>query len=182
MRRRHITRRAFMRQGAAGLLASAFRTDIARADGGGRDAGNQWPGRIVSISWGPWIKGGMVSPEVQRQFDQRGIALIPPEVGRRRLDEELSHGRKGQVEVLIGGGWAAMTASMGDSRIAPTLPLLAEGSTLSKTAAGVVEVSYTLDPARDLYLRDHRLDGLPVLPLAMAMELMVEAVLAGWPD
>ncbi len=141
----------------------------------------QWPGRIMSINWGPWMKGGMVSPEVQRQFDQRGIALIPPEVGRRRMDEELRHGRKGQVEVLIGGGWVAATPEGGDWPIAATLPLLAEKATLSRTATGVVEVCYPLDPARDLYLRDHCLDGRPVLPVAMAMELMAEAVLAGWP-
>jgi len=36
----------------------------------------------------------------------------------------------------------------------------------------------TIDPDFDLYLRDHCLDGKPVLPMAMAAELMAEAALA----
>jgi hypothetical protein len=38
------------------------------------------------------------------------------------------------------------------------------------------------DPAHDLYLLDHQIDGRPVLPAAMALELMLELVQAGWPD
>jgi len=45
-----------------------------------------------------------------------------------------------------------------------------------------MEILRTLDPAQDLYLNDHRLDGKPVLPMAMALELMAEAASAGWPD
>jgi hypothetical protein len=45
-----------------------------------------------------------------------------------------------------------------------------------------VEVVRTLDPAHDLYLRDHQLDGKPVLPAAMAIELMAEVAQQGWPD
>ena len=47
MRRRHITRRTFLQQGAAGLLASAIQPGLARAQGSRAVAGNQWPGRIV---------------------------------------------------------------------------------------------------------------------------------------
>ncbi|HKQ98821.1 MAG TPA: polyketide synthase dehydratase domain-containing protein, partial [Candidatus Polarisedimenticolia bacterium] len=39
-----------------------------------------------------------------------------------------------------------------------------------------------LDPARDLYLLDHRLDGKPVFPAACAMELMAEVAERGWPE
>src|SRR5205823_746166 len=46
----------------------------------------------------------------------------------------------------------------------------------------VVTVLRTFDPAVDLYLRDHRLDGKPVVPLAVATELMAEVVQAAWPD
>jgi hypothetical protein len=47
---------------------------------------------------------------------------------------------------------------------------------------GIFEVIRTLDPSHDLYLRDHQLDGKPVLPLAMAMELMAELAQHGWPE
>ncbi len=62
----------------------------------------RWPGRVVSINWGPWEKRGMVSPELQREFARRGVALIPLALGRRRLDEEVCYGGKGAAEVIIG--------------------------------------------------------------------------------
>src|SRR5262249_31726398 len=63
------------------------------------DLDRKWPGRIVSINWGPWAKTGMVSSEVRRQFAERGVPLIEPSDGRRALDEELRLGKKGEVEV-----------------------------------------------------------------------------------
>ncbi|MDE3077599.1 MAG: SDR family NAD(P)-dependent oxidoreductase, partial [Chloroflexota bacterium] len=36
-----------------------------------------WPGRVVAINWGPWLTTGMVSPELKRQFADRGVELIP---------------------------------------------------------------------------------------------------------
>jgi NAD(P)-dependent dehydrogenase (short-subunit alcohol dehydrogenase family) len=69
---------------------------------------HQWPGRVVSINWGPWARTGMVSAEAQRQFAARGIPLIEPQAGRRALDSELRYGQKGEVEVILGSGpWEA---------------------------------------------------------------------------
>jgi NAD(P)-dependent dehydrogenase (short-subunit alcohol dehydrogenase family) len=69
---------------------------------------HQWPGRVVSINWGPWAKTGMVSAEAQRQFAARGIQLIEPQAGRWALDSELRYGQKGEVEVILGSGsWEA---------------------------------------------------------------------------
>jgi len=45
-----------------------------------------------------------------------------------------------------------------------------------------VELVRELDPAHDRYLQDHRLDGHPVLPMAMAMELMAEVAAQGWSE
>ena len=69
-----------------------------------------WPSRVVSINWGPW-ETGMVSPELRREFARRGLALIPPEVGKRRLTDELRYGRKGEGEVIITDieGWSQPT-------------------------------------------------------------------------
>src|SRR5207247_1637367 len=77
----------------------------------------RWPGRVVSINWGPWLTTGMVSPEVQRQFAERGVELIPLEVGCRKLEEELRFGAKGDAEVVIGGGRKPDDAPRG--RLAP---------------------------------------------------------------
>jgi hypothetical protein len=146
---------------------------------------------VVSINWGPWLESSMVPAGVERQFAERGVVLIPPDVGCRMLVDELRLGRKGEVEVLIGGarGPQAHAAPAGPSRasqLAPGRderaslpPLLAAAGVLSR-GEGIVQVTRPLSPDVDLYLRDHRLDGQPVLPFAMAMELMAEAAAAGW--
>jgi hypothetical protein len=114
----------------------------------------------------------MVSAEVRRQFAERGVALIPPATGVRRLLEELNRGGKGEAEVVIGGaGWAAPSRPVGGR--AP-LPLLR--TPLPTPSNEGFEFLRELDPAHDLYLQDHRLDGQPVLPLAVATELIAESV------
>jgi acyl transferase domain-containing protein/NAD(P)H-dependent flavin oxidoreductase YrpB (nitropropane dioxygenase family)/NAD(P)-dependent dehydrogenase (short-subunit alcohol dehydrogenase family)/acyl carrier protein len=62
----------------------------------------RWPGRVVSIAWGPWSTIGMVS-ELEQHLGQRGLQMIPPNVGPVFLDEELRLGRKGECEVVIAG-------------------------------------------------------------------------------
>ena len=62
----------------------------------------RWPGRVVSVVWGPWSQIGMVS-ELEQHLSQRGLQLIPPEVGPLRFEEELRCGHKGECEVVIAG-------------------------------------------------------------------------------
>ena len=61
-------------------------------------------GRVVAMNWGPWKKVGMVTQEVERQFKERGIQLIPPAAGIASFERELVCGRKGDVEVVFGDG------------------------------------------------------------------------------
>jgi hypothetical protein len=61
------------------------------------------------------------------------------------------------------------------------LPLL-KGVSPERGAGGSVLYRRIIDPAVDLYLADHRLDGKGVLPLAFATELMAEAAQKTWPD
>jgi hypothetical protein len=143
----------------------------------------EWPGRVVSINWGPWDTNGMVSPEVRKQFAERGVELIPASVGLRRLEEELHHGRKGEAEVVIGGiGWQPPMNQSMDRPTTPrqSLPLIKR--TPISRANGSVQLVRKLEPTYDRYLHDHCLDGQLVFPLAMATELLAEVVAQGWPD
>jgi acyl transferase domain-containing protein/NAD(P)H-dependent flavin oxidoreductase YrpB (nitropropane dioxygenase family)/NADP-dependent 3-hydroxy acid dehydrogenase YdfG/acyl carrier protein len=137
-----------------------------------------WRARVVSLIWGPW-ESGMASPEVQRQFAERGIQVIPPQHGRAAFWRELTQGSKGDVEVVLGDGpWK--TAAAPEPRRAP-LPLL-NGFSLSPIDGGALEGVVVLDPNRHLYLLDHQIDGKPVLPFAFTLELMVEAAQTAWPE
>ena len=66
------------------------------------------PSRVFSISWGPWEKTGMVSAELRREFEKRGVELIPVAEGCRLFDAELRNGGASDAQVVIGGGsWSA---------------------------------------------------------------------------
>lgn len=137
---------------------------------------SRWPGRVVSINWGPWAKTGMVNPQLEKQFAEKGVELVPPEVGVRRFDQELTHGRKGEVEIILGGiGWNQQPVSK-PSKPAQYLPLLAYNISKQRRSQDSILLTKRLDPDLDLYLKDHVLDGRPVLPAAVALELMTEAV------
>jgi NAD(P)-dependent dehydrogenase (short-subunit alcohol dehydrogenase family) len=46
--------------------------------------------RVVSVDWGPWAGGGMVSAELERQYAQRGVPLIDPADGVACLLAEIA--------------------------------------------------------------------------------------------
>ena len=62
----------------------------------------QWPGRIVSINWGPWDHG-MISDDLRKSFATRGIELIAVKQGIKMFFEELFFYDKPASEVVISG-------------------------------------------------------------------------------
>jgi acyl transferase domain-containing protein/NAD(P)H-dependent flavin oxidoreductase YrpB (nitropropane dioxygenase family) len=148
-----------------------------------------WPARIVAINWGPWSGAGMVTPEVARQFRERGVGMVTVPAGRAAAWREIA-AASGPVRVLVGpGAWnrpreeetvPASILSAGNAVGLPATPLL-ERQSLRRHGAGGVEARVLLDPARHPYLDHHRIDGKPVLPLAVAMELMTETAAAAAP-
>ncbi|MEI7879316.1 MAG: SDR family NAD(P)-dependent oxidoreductase [bacterium] len=158
-------------------LGNAGQSDYAAANGVlnalACDLDRHMAGRAIAILWGPWQSAGMASEEVQRRFQDRGVQIIPLTAGRRRLIEELLYGRKGNVEVLYGDApYASVEARAKEGRKA--LPLIAGDESVIHNN-GSVEIACVLDTAEQAYLLDHQLDGKPVFPAAMAMELMAES-------
>ena len=81
----------------------------------------RWPGRVVSIAWGPWASVGMVA-DLEKHLVARGLKLITPDVGARFAVDELSWGGPGPAEVVVAGGRepaptreAAPRSSVGES-------------------------------------------------------------------
>jgi len=48
--------------------------------------------RLVAVDWGPWAGTGMVSPELAREYERRGIGLIDPDQGVAAALAELRAG------------------------------------------------------------------------------------------
>ena len=88
----------------AGAYGNRGQTDYAAAnatlDALARRLDARIAGRAVSINWGPWGGGGMVSPELERAYAAKGIALIDPEDGVQRLIDELERGEGSQVILM----------------------------------------------------------------------------------
>ena len=139
----------------------------------------RWEARVVSIDWGPWRGGGMVSAALEEEFARRGVALISPEVGCAMLEEEIARGRKGEAEVVIGA--ATGLSEGGTSPDRGALALLAAASDITQAAGGGITFVRGFELQHDRYLDDHRVDGRAVVPFAAAMELMAEAAVLAAP-
>lgn len=62
-----------------------------------------WPGRVVSVAWGPWAEVGMVA-DLEKHLVARGLKLIAPPVGAKFAVDEVVFGAKGEAEVVVAGG------------------------------------------------------------------------------
>lgn len=146
----------------------------------------QWPQtRVLSVNWGPWAITGMASDEVNRQFIARGVIPIPPDAGRQYVVNELRWGDRATVEVVAGlfntPPAEAMTGVASDAVVeSRILPLITQPPQLQSTGAVTLTQTFTL--GNNPYLKDHCLDGKPVLAAAAAQEWLAQFVQAAWPD
>ncbi|MFF7242667.1 SDR family NAD(P)-dependent oxidoreductase [Embleya sp. NPDC008237] len=94
----------------AGVYGNRGQTDYAAANDALATLARHWSAesedtlapvaeRVVTIDWGPWAAtgGGMVTPELAREYARRGVPLIDPEHGVRALLTELASGRGPQA-------------------------------------------------------------------------------------
>jgi acyl transferase domain-containing protein/NAD(P)H-dependent flavin oxidoreductase YrpB (nitropropane dioxygenase family)/NAD(P)-dependent dehydrogenase (short-subunit alcohol dehydrogenase family) len=142
----------------------------------------RWPGKVVSLNWGPWTGAGMVTPEVARQFTERGVPLVTVPAGRRAAWREVLHRGGSEVTVVLGPGpWVEAETVCDPAAVRVHTPLLADQQVYRRPGE-VIEARILLDGERHFFLRHHRIDGKPVLPLAVALEFMAEAAAAAQPD
>src|SRR5262249_52046695 len=109
-----------------------------------------------------------------------GIELISLASGCDAVERELGLGSKAEP-MLVFGAWDQPQSPAPPRQERPAeFPLLVGAR--REQRGGTIEVYRTFDPAQDVFLNDHRLDGVPVLPFAMATELIAEAAQSSWPD
>jgi hypothetical protein len=150
--------------------------------------------KVAAIHWSPWDRTthglGMVTPEVRRQFEARGVHLVQAQAGRRFLLNELLYGPTDEVELVAGDyPWeyaetrlSALPGETDSSVITDGHCALLDGARLTEIDATTWRFNKSVDLISDPYLDHHRLDGVPVLPFAVAMEYMAEAVAARRPE
>ncbi|HSM39803.1 MAG TPA: SDR family NAD(P)-dependent oxidoreductase [Afifellaceae bacterium] len=154
---------------------------------------DQWDNKVnvKAFCWGPWgptkFGAGMVTAETQAKFADKGVALVTAEAGRRMFLDELCNEDVTNVEIVCGEGpWEEREAAKGkierqNSVVTQKIagPFLYCGVS-SNSPQGEQQIRFLLD-SNHSYLDQHRIDGVPILPAAAAMEIMAEAVGALWP-
>ncbi|HRX70923.1 MAG TPA: SDR family oxidoreductase, partial [Candidatus Competibacteraceae bacterium] len=150
--------------------------------------------KVAAIHWSPWDQtthgAGMVTPEVRQQFEARGVHLVNAAAGRCFLLNELLYGPTDEVELVAGDypweyaemRFSALPGQVDPSLIIETPYALLQGGRLTELNPTSWQFEKTVDLITDPYLDHHRLDGVPVLPFAVAMEYMAEAVAVHRPE
>ncbi|MBU3871613.1 SDR family NAD(P)-dependent oxidoreductase, partial [Streptomyces sp. 4503] len=92
----------------AAALGNRGQVDYAAANDTLETLGARWRDRTgrraLTVHWGPWAPtgthGGMVTPELGREYARRGISLIDPEEGTLALLRELAWGEESVGSVV----------------------------------------------------------------------------------
>ncbi|MGA2321079.1 MAG: SDR family NAD(P)-dependent oxidoreductase [Solirubrobacteraceae bacterium] len=181
----------------AGRLGNAGQTDYAAANdllcksisNMRRRSGGT---RGIAIDWTAWASIGMASRgSIPKMMQVAGIDTLPPEIGVPVVRRELTASGAGG-EVLVAGSLGVLleerhpSGGLDAERISDAVaersgPMT--GRIAGLTIGGGLRVLTELDPSRQAFLHDHRIEGIPVLPGVMAMEGFVEAagaLLPGW--
>lgn len=118
-----------------------------------------------------------------------GIDLLRPEQGIPVLRDELAS-LSAYRELVVAHGLGDLLAERDprgaldfaavDARAAQAGPMT--GGVVSFGLHDGLTVRAQLDPAREPFLDDHRIDGTPVLPGVMGIEAFAEAAALLWPD
>ncbi|HEY8916796.1 MAG TPA: KR domain-containing protein, partial [Chitinophaga sp.] len=90
----------------ASVYGNRGQTDYAAAnsvmDRYARVLKQQLKAKVMAINWGPWKGTGMVSPSLEKEYERRGIALIPLGDGMETFIDELKYGNESQVVIMAG--------------------------------------------------------------------------------
>ncbi|MCJ8295415.1 MAG: SDR family NAD(P)-dependent oxidoreductase, partial [Colwellia sp.] len=123
--------------------------------------------QVLSFNWGPW-DGGMVTPELKRMFNDRGVYIIPLDAGAKLLVSELSADNNRCAQILVGNDLSKQATDAGTEVKKPQVSRLQ------------LSVSKTLLATNNAFLADHTIGDDQVLPTVCAIAWMSEAAEAAY--
>ena len=130
--------------------------------------------RGIAIDWTAWAEIGMASRgSIPKIMAAGGIDMLPSSVGIPVVRREIEGG---DGEVVVAGALGAMLALR--SQAIDSLGGPMSGPLATVTVDGGLEIRTELDPTRQGFLYDHRIEGTPVLPGVMGIEAFAEAAAA----
>ncbi len=144
--------------------------------------------RALAIDWTAWAGIGMATRgSIPKIMEMAGVEMLTPETGVAWIRRELTaHPFRG--EVVVAGALGLMAEGFHptgglDPAALPgggTSPLI--GEVVAADVQQGLTVRTVLDPTRQPFLDDHRIDGTPVLPGVMGMEAFAEVARLLVPD
>ncbi|PKG84305.1 peptide-binding protein [Colwellia sp. 75C3] len=124
--------------------------------------------QVLSFNWGPW-DGGMVTPELKRMFNARGVYIIPLDAGAKLLVSELNANTNRCAQILVGNDLSKSPENNEEKA--------AQGSSLKKSQVSRLSarVIKTLQATNNTFLADHVIGDDQVLPTVCAIAWMSDA-------
>ncbi len=149
------------------------------------------PTRGTAIDWTAWASIGMAARgSIPKMMEMAGIEMLPPEVGIPVVRRELTVANTA-TEIVEAGALGIMaeerheTGGLDVERATANLADHAgpmTGRVVTFSSDGTITIVTELDPTRQAFLNDHRIDGTPVLPGVMGMEGFAEVARALLPE
>ncbi|MCP4320971.1 MAG: hypothetical protein GY787_03780, partial [Alteromonadales bacterium] len=128
--------------------------------------------QVLSFNWGPW-DGGMVTPELKRMFNDRGVYIIPLDAGAKLLVSELAADTNRCAQILVGND-LSKDQSENNAKDAGTEVKKPQVSRLTTS------VTKTLLATNNDFLADHTIGDDKVFPTVCAITWMSEAATAAY--
>jgi hypothetical protein len=141
----------------------------------------QYPGmKAISIDWGAWDEVGMASRgNIPRLMELAGIEMLKPSSAAPMVRKALEFGLSG--EFVVAGSLGLLSATCEDNcglDVDSANAALRSGQPIYKMSSRLtgfstehgVRLEVELDPTQELYLQDHKINGIPVLPGVIGIE------------
>jgi len=134
----------------------------------------------ISIDWGAWAEVGMASRgNIPMLMERAGIEMLKPEAAAPVVRHELTHACSGEVVIAGSLGLlespttdhSGMDIDKADTALRLGTPIHTMFSHLVGFNANTgIKLQAELDPEELSYLRDHAINGIPVLPGVIGIE------------